>query len=170
MLNFVFGLTFACVSCIFLSGCGRHHGEVTFQTDGVTQTLRQGQIALRTGFPLPIYPRAQPSGSVSATSNQDHEEDRYLMLFSNDKLSRVEDFYRNALSKGGWKLKSQQQYPGMVNMTAQKADQEAGVMLTRSQDKITISLSVSRIDTGIRPANAAATKLSTTNKLNLPDD
>lgn len=162
--------------CIFFSGCGRHHGEVSFQTDGVTQTVRQGQIALRAGFPLPIYPQAQPSGSVSATSNQGHEDDRYLMLFSNDDLNQVKNFYRNALKDAGWKLKNAQESPDMVNITAQKENLEAGVMLTRNQNKTTISLSVSRADSGpsgpipSSRLSSNSTKPNTSSKLNLPDD
>jgi hypothetical protein len=158
------------VACTFLSGCGRHHGEVTFQTDGVTQTVRQGQIALRAGFPLPIYPGAQPSGSVDASSSQSHEDDKYLMLFSNDDLGKIKDFYSSALTNTGWRLKNAQQTSDMVNMTAQKDDQEAAVMLTRSSDKTTISLSVSRAQSGIQPPNTNSAIRSATNKLNLPDD
>lgn len=132
-----------CASVIMLiCGCTRQ-GEVSFQSDGVTQTMSQGKVALRSGFPLPIYPKSQPAGSVSASDNQDHEDDKFLMLYTGDKLDMVGNFYKATLDSQGWKIENTQSFSNMLNITAQKDDLEAGVMLTRNAEKTTISLTVS---------------------------
>ena len=59
-------LTLALVAfVVFAAGCSNDK-EVSYKSAGMTHTFSEGKDAVPKDFALPLYPGAQPTGSVSA--------------------------------------------------------------------------------------------------------
>lgn len=153
------------LSSLLFTACSSHQ-EVSYQSGGMTHTFAEGKGAVPDNFPLPVYPGATPTGSVSAQGDAD-ENSKFLMLSSADPVSKISDFYQAELKKGGWTVTNNQVLPSLVNIAASKQDLEASVMLSGDGQKTTISISLSKEPKGT-PAPTSQT--FTPDKLNPPTD
>jgi hypothetical protein len=158
-------LTITCISssCIFW-GC-TNSKEVTYDSGGVSQTFTVGKQAVPRSFPLPIYPNAKASGSVSAKTDDD-ENSTFLMLSSNDSVSKVAEFYIRELKQAGWTISENQLLASLVNISGKKNDLEASVMISAAGNNTSISLSVNKELVGTPKEGQAFTP----DKLNPPTD
>jgi hypothetical protein len=132
----------------------------------VTHTFAEGQSTKTANFPLPIYPNASPSGSVT-TKGEGDDHSSFMMLSSADQLNKVSDFYAQKLKEDGWTVNATTNMPKMVNISASKKDLEANVMLGTDADKTTITLAVSKEPEGIPKVTD---ENYTPDKLNPPTD
>ena len=148
-----------------LTGCGSNEKQVSFNSGGVTHTFTEGKSVH--DFPIPIYPKAQATGSVEAKGDAD-ENSKFLMLTSDDKVDPISKFYQDKLKEDGWTVSQNSVLPSLVNIAAKKNDMEASVMVS-AQDgqKTSISLSISK-------ESKEATKMPVGNfvpdKMNPPTD
>ncbi len=129
---------------ILLAGCGAGNKEISFTSGGMTHTFAEGQGSIPKDFPLPIYPKATTTGSVSAQGGDDAERSRFLMLSSTDPADRVSAFYVDQLKSRGWKVDTRQRTGNLVNLSAAREDMDANVMVSSEGGKTTISLAVSK--------------------------
>lgn len=162
-------LTITISAAITLTACGNNEKEVSFKSGGMTHTFAEGNSANTESFPLPIYPNAEPSGSVNAKGEGD-EHAAFMMLSSADELTKVSDFYAQKLKEDGWTLNATTTMPKMVNISASKKELEANVMLGRDseKDKTTITLAVSK-EPDVMPT-ITGNENYTPDKLNPPTD
>lgn len=158
-------LTWVVCLATMLSACSSQQDKVSFQSGGMTHIFTQGETALA-NFPLPIYPGAQASGSVSANGDK-NESSNFMMLSSPDSLSQIQSFYDKQLKVAGWNVVDSPIGEQMIKLDCHKESLEASVLLTRQDKQTAISLAVSN-----EPDNAV--KLSgkefTPDKLNPPTD
>jgi hypothetical protein len=160
-------ITIATCAVISLSGCGNNEKEVSFKSGGVTHTFSEGEAAKTPSFPLPLYPNAQASGSVTAKGDGD-ENSSFMILSSIDPIEKVSTFYTDKLKSDGWTVNATTTMPKMVNISASKNDVEGNVMLgVDDASKTTITLAVSK-------ESSTPTKVTnetyTPDKLNPPTD
>jgi hypothetical protein len=158
-------LTWVLGAAMLLSACSSQDDKVSFQSGGMTHTFAQGESAL-SSFPLPIYPKAQASGSVSASGDKD-ETSKFMMLTSADSLNQVSTFYDKQLKDAGWHVTSSPLGSEMMKFDCTKGGLEASVLLSRHDDQTAISLAVSN-----EPKNAVqlSGKTFSPDKLNPPTD
>lgn len=160
-------ITIATCAVISLNGCGNNEKEVSFKSGGVTQTFSEGEAAKPSSFPLPVYPGAQPTGSVSAKGDGD-EHSSFMILSSSDPLDKISAFYSEKLKADGWTVDVTTTMPKLVNISASKKDVEGNVMLAVDDaSKTTITLAVSK--EAAEPTKAS-TETYTPDKLNPPTD
>lgn len=137
------GLTLLLAACL-LSACANSK-EVTFKSGGMTHTFAEGKSAVPSDFPLPVYPGAQATGSVSARGDKTDEQSRFLLLSSADSVEKIRDFYEKELPKAGWKVETSQTLPPQVfSISASRDDLDAAVMVSSEGDKSIINISVSK--------------------------
>jgi len=134
--------TIVLVSCL-LTACGPSK-EVSFKSGGMTHTFAEGQGSIPSNFSLPLYPNATTTGSVSAQDEKNREGSEFLILSSNDSLDKVSHYYQDNLKSNGWTVENTQNLPNLVNISAEKGEQDANVMLSNDGKITTISLSVTR--------------------------
>lgn len=116
--------------------------EVTFKSNGVTQTFAEGREAVPKGFPLPVYPGSATTGSVSAEGEGD-EQTKFLMLTSTDPLEKISEFYQDELRNAGWSLDKVEPTPKLISISASRKELEANIMIEDDGGgKSTISLTV----------------------------
>jgi len=132
----------------------------------MTHTFAEGSESKIKDFPLPIYPNAQPTGSVTAQGD-DQENSSFMMLSSADSLSQVGDFYSQKLQEDGWTIHATTRMPKMVNISATRKDMEANVMVGLDSEKTTITLAVSKELEGVPKVSDEP---YTPDKLNPPTD
>lgn len=135
-------LTVAFLPVLF-AGCGQGDKEISFSSGGMTHTFAQGKDAFPKDFPLPLYPDATTTGSVSAEGSTSKEHSKFLMLSSTDSVEKVSNFYSEQFKSNGWTLADQQTSGNLRNISASKADMEANVMVSGDGGKTTISLAIS---------------------------
>lgn len=125
--------------CVLLTACSSNQ-EVSYQSGGMTHTWEEGKAASK-DFPLPIYPNSKPSSALRASGEGDTSE--FMILVSPDSVEKVASYYSDELGKKGWKL-NKLNGTNMVNMTASKDDQQAGIMISvddKNQTSITLTMS-----------------------------
>jgi hypothetical protein len=143
--NFLRLTTTAITTVLITASCAGNDKEVSYKSGGMTHTFAEGQGAIPKDFPLPIYPAASTTGSVSAeTTDQASEDAKFLMLSSDDSYDKVGDFYKKQLAAAGWKVETVQTLPKLINIAATKDKYDANVMLSSDGQKTTISLAVSK--------------------------
>lgn len=163
---FVPVLTITIGACVCLTACGHNDKEVSFKSGGMTHTFAEGTSAKTDSFPLPIYPNAKPSGSVSANGDG-NEACNFMMLSTTDNLNQVSEFYSRKLKDAGWIVNSTTSMPSMVNISASKSNLEANVMIGLDSDKTNITLAFNREST---EPTKTSTETYTPDKLNPPTD
>lgn len=153
---------------VLLSACGNKQ-EVSYKSGGMTQTVAEGQGSIPANFPLPIYPQASPTGSVSAQGQKGDEDSMFLILSTTDDINKVSDYYQKAFKADAWKLENSQTSPELVSLSVTKGNHDGSVTLSTDDSKksTTISLAVSRIDESMQPADAESFSV---NKLTPPTD
>jgi hypothetical protein len=160
-------ITIAMCAAISLSSCGNNEKEVSFKSGGVTHTFSEGDAAKSSNFPLPLYPKATPTGSVTAKGDGD-ENSSFMILTSPDTLDAVSTFYSDKLKADGWTVNVTTKMPTMVNISASKKDVEGNVMLgIDDANKTTITLAVSKESS---TPTKVGTGTYTPDKLNPPTD
>jgi hypothetical protein len=132
------------VAALTVSGCANNNKEVSFKSGGMTHTFAEGQGSVPKDFPLPIYPQASTTGSVSAQADQASDESKFLILSSDDPYDKVGAYYKKELASAGWTIETVQTLPKLINIAATKNPYDANVMLSNDGAKTTISLAVSR--------------------------
>jgi hypothetical protein len=137
-------MTTAVCTVLITAACAGNEKEVSFKSGGMTHTFAEGKDAIPKNFPLPIYPAASTTGSVSAETDQSAEDAKFLMLSSNDSYDKVGEFYKKELAATGWKVETVQTLPKLINIAATKDAYDANVMLSSDGQKTTISLAVSK--------------------------
>lgn len=137
-----------CISVVMtvfcLSACGGGDKQVSIQSGGMTHTFAEGDNSVPPDFPLPLYPEAKPTGSVSAATANASEDSKFLILASKDPMDKVGDFYQGKLKDDGWTVLNVQTLPKLTNISANKDQLDANVMLSSDGKQTTISLSVCR--------------------------
>lgn len=135
--------TAAAVPVLLSSGCASDK-VVSFTSGGMTHTFAEGKDAESKDFPIPSYPGATTTGSVSA-QGKDEEQSKFMMLSTADPVEKVADFYHDSLTKDGWSI-DKVQNPGaggkVAIISARKGKLEAQVMAADDAGKTTISLSL----------------------------
>lgn len=139
------------LAAVALHGCSSGSGEVSFKSGGMTHTFAEGKGSIPRDFPLPVYPNATTTGSVSAEGGSGDEQSRFLMLATKDPLEKVSSYYDSALIAAGWKIEGRQSSGSLINLSASRGDLEANVMVSGESGKTTISLSVSKAFSGGAP-------------------
>lgn len=139
--------------CIFalsiLGGCAPRD-QVSFNSGGMKQTISEGNKALDGNFPLPVYPGAKPSGSVSGeTEGADSSE--FLMVLTNDDADKVSLYYRSELKKQGWLMDRIDTIGQTVNFTCHKGTTEGSVMVSGDGKQTTVTLQAGRLMGHISP-------------------
>lgn len=159
-LSRIFFATLLIAQTLLLSACSSN--QVSYDSGGMTHTFSEGSAAVPPDFPLPIYPEAKATGSVSAEGQPGTENSRFLMLSSSDSVTKVSDFYRKELNERGWKI-GQVDALGTeeVNISATNKEQEAGISISSDGKKTFINLQVSRL-ISIGPGSAAPPPSQTT--------
>jgi hypothetical protein len=167
LINLLLALPIAGAS---LGGCAMQE-SVTFKSNGTTETFTQGQAALSTSCPLPVYPGAKAAGS-KVSEGDAKENDAVLMLRSKDSVDKVGQFYEQRLKTDGWKVESNTALPGnVINLSASKGDLEGNVMLAKDQDgQTSINLEVSHAAEGQPGKVFTNTQTLSPDKLNPPTD
>jgi len=160
----------AAFSVLSLSSCGNQK-EVSFKSGGMTQTFAEGQDAIPKDFPLPIYPGATTSGSVSA-GGEDQEHSQFLMLSSNDSMDKISEFYQGQLKDKGWEIDKVDTSPKLVSIDAHKDKLQANAELVEDSDsdKTTISLQVSQQSDNPKEDSEAAAENFKPDKVTPPTD
>lgn len=130
------------LACAFLCGCSNDK-EVSYKSGGMTHTLAQGSDALQKDFPLPIYPKAAASGSVSA-QGEENEQSKMLLLTTTDPIEKVSEFYQAELSKGGWSVENVQSMPKLITIQGVMKEKklESNVTINDDAGKTTIMLNL----------------------------
>lgn len=154
-----------CAAIMTLSACNSSK-EVSFQSGGVKQTFASGHEATDEAFPLPMYPAAQPSGSVGSQGDA-NDNSKFLMLTSQDAVSKIGDFYEAEMKKEGWNIVSLNTLPSMINISAEKDNLEGSVMVTGDGENTTIKLQVGNKVEGVPSPSTAP---NATDQLNPPTD
>lgn len=127
-----------------LSGCSEPQKVVSFKAGGMTHSFAEGNDSVPKDFPLPVYPGATATGSISAEGQGD-EQSKFSMLSSKDDIHKVSDYYQQELKGKGWTVDDVQPSDNLISITAHSKDLQANVMLSADEDKqTTISLSVSK--------------------------
>ncbi|HEY9730729.1 MAG TPA: hypothetical protein V6C89_02385 [Drouetiella sp.] len=160
----------ATVSVVSLSSCGNQK-EVSFKSGGMTHTFAEGQDAVPKDFPLPIYPGATTSGSVSA-GGEDQEHSQFLMLSSNDSMDKISEYYQGQLKDKGWEIDKVDTSPKLVSIDAHKDKLQANAELVEDSDsdKTTISLQVSQQSDNPKEDSEAAAENFKPDKVTPPTD
>ena len=127
---------------IGLLGSCANQKDVSFKSGGMTQTIAEGKDAIPKDFPLPIYPGATTSGSVSASGKDD--ESQFLMLSTVDPIDKVSQFYQLQLKDKGWEIDSVNTEPKIVSIDAHKGTVQANALLADDSGKTTISLQLGK--------------------------
>ncbi len=135
----------ALLAACLLSACGTSK-EVTFKSGGMTHTFAEGKGAVPRDFPLPVYPGAQATGSVSAQGDKTAEESKFLLLSSSDSVEKIRDFYQQELPKSGWKVETSQSLPKVFSISASRDDLDAAVMVSSEGEKTIINIGISKND------------------------
>jgi|688.fasta_scaffold424385_2 hypothetical protein len=158
------------ISAVSLSSCGNQK-EVSFKSGGMTHTFAEGQDAVPKDFPLPIYPGATTSGSVSA-GGEDQEHSQFLMLSSNDSMDKISEFYQGQLKDKGWEIDKVDTSPKLVSIDAHKDKLQANAELVEDSDsdKTTISLQVSQQSDNPKEESEAAAENFKPDKVTPPTD
>lgn len=143
--------------------------EVSFKSGGMTHTFSEGKEAVPHNFPVPIYPGATATGSVSAQADKSSEQAQFLMLSSADSPDKISSYYKQELPRAGWKVNSVQTIGNLVSLGASRDDWEANVMVSSEGDRSTISLNVSRLEPGGTPPQETG-EVYTPDKLTPPTD
>lgn len=158
------------ISAVSLSSCGNQK-EVSFKSGGMTHTFAEGQDAVPKDFPLPIYPGATTSGSVSA-GGDDQEHSQFLMLSSNDSMDKISEFYQGQLKDKGWEIDKVDTSPKLVSIDAHKDKLQANAELVEDSDsdKTTISLQVSQQSDNPKEESEAAAENFKPDKVTPPTD
>jgi len=151
-----------------LGACGSSK-EVTFKSGGMTHTFAEGKSAVPQDFPLPVYPGAQATGSVSAQGEKSSDESQFLLLSSNDSAEKVRQFYEKELPSSGWKVATTQSMPKVISISASRDDLDASVMVSSEGDKTIINIGVSK-NGGPEPEPAPADENYSPDKLTPPTD
>jgi hypothetical protein len=151
-----------------LSACGSSK-EVTFKSGGMTHTFAEGKSAVPQGFPLPVYPGAQATGSVSAQGEKNADQSQFLLLSSSDSAEKIRDFYQKELPVAGWKVAAIQSMPKVISISATRDNLDASVMVSSEGDKTIINIGVSKNDDS-EPEPAAADENYSPDKLTPPTD
>jgi hypothetical protein len=122
-------------------------------------------------FPLPIYPGATTSGSVSA-GGEDQEHSQFLMLSSNDSMDKISEYYQGQLKDKGWEIDKVDTSPKLVSIDAHKDKLQANAELVEDSDsdKTTISLQVSQQSDNPKEDSEAAAENFKPDKVTPPTD
>lgn len=140
--------------CIFflaaLAGCAPRD-QVSFNSGGVRQTITEGHKALNSGFPLPVYPGAKPSGAVSGESQSDTDSTEFLMILTNDDVDKVSLYYRSELKKQGWQMDRIDTIGQTVNFACHKDRTEGSVLVSGDGKQTTITLQIGQLMGKISP-------------------
>ncbi len=155
------------MSCLLLAGCALSDHKISFKSGGVTQIFAEGKSSIPANFPLPIYPKATTTGSVSASDEQGLENSKFLMLASRDPCDLVASYYKQKLLACGWKINNTQTLPRLINIIASKGHLEANIMLSSDGQKTTINLSVGDEESQLKKKSSSPYPLD---KLNPPTD
>jgi hypothetical protein len=127
---------------VFAAGCGNDK-EVSYKSAGMTHTFAEGKDAVPKDFALPLYPGAQPTGSVSAEGDG-NEQSKYVILSTIDPIDKVSDFYQDELKKQGWTLEPAQTMPKLISISGTLKGLDSNVMISDDGGKTTISLQLNR--------------------------
>lgn len=130
-----------------LAGCAPSQESVEFKSGEMTHVMTSGKSADRVNFPLPLYPAAEPTGTIAAQANDD-DSSRFMMLKSAEQVDPIFEFYDKKLTEAGWKVTKTNTLPTMKQLDASKDGLEANVMISRIDDSTNISLSVSKAPVG----------------------
>jgi len=162
-----------CLSLFFagslLSACGNSQ-EVTFKSGGMTHTFAEGKSAVPQGFPLPVYPGAQATGSVSAQGDQNVDQSQFLMLSSSDSAEKIRAFYEKALPGAGWKIAATQALPKVISISATRDDLDASVMVSSEGEKSIINIGISKNDASAPPEPSPSDENYSPDKVTPPTD
>jgi hypothetical protein len=166
--NHAKALIVAALSPAILASCANQK-EVTYTSGGMTHTISEGKDAVPKNFPLPLYPDATTSGSVSA-DGQDQEQSQFLMLSTADSLDKVSEFYQSKLKDSGWQLDKVDAGDKLVSIDAHKDKVQANASLVDDGGKTTISLQLSRISDNPKDESEAAAENYKPDKVTPPTD
>lgn len=122
-----------------LCSCGSNE-QVSFKSGGLTQTMASGETAKKAGFPLPIYPNAQPT--VSTSASRDDDSNHFMMLKSTDSVEKICTFYKEKLKDEGWEVSEQKLLPSLIKIDGSKRGEEASVMVSQDDTSTSISLTI----------------------------
>ncbi len=110
----------------------------------MTHTFADSKAAIPKDFENLVYPAASTTGSVSADSDSDQEQSKFLMLTSNDSTSAISKWYQEQLKSSAWKLDKVENADKMYSISGQKADQEINVNIVQDGAKANIMLSIGK--------------------------
>lgn len=127
-LAFKVGLFCAASGVIFVA-CAQQNHEVSVKTGSLTATYSEGQGAIPHDFPLPIYPQATVSGSMSAQDKSDKQDTRMLMLTVSDSVEKVSQYYQEKMKTDGWHIESTSTMGELANILATKEAMQANVII-----------------------------------------
>ena len=152
-----------------LVGCGNDK-EAVYKSGGMTHTMAEGKDAVPKDFPLPLYPNAAPTGSVSAQGAGD-EQTKYLILSTPDSIDKVSEYYQGELKSAGWDVGNVQVAPKLVSISATKKDKDldSNVMIADDGGKTTISLQSTK-SVEIKKEDEEPSENFTPNKVTPPTD
>jgi hypothetical protein len=152
-----------------LAGCGNDK-EAVYKSGGMTHTLAEGKDAIPKDFPLPLYPNASSTGSVSAQGAGD-EQTKYLMISTPDSLDKVSEYYQGELKNTGWEVGQVETSPKLVSISATKKSQDldSNVMIAEDGGKTTISLQSTK-SVEIKKEDEEPSENYTPNKVTPPTD
>lgn len=129
------------IACLFLSSCSSDK-QVSYESGGVKQTISQGKDSLPADFQLPVYPGAQPFGSIEAVSQNKNDDDMssYAMLVTNDSLEKVSGYYQRELNAQGWKS-NETKLTDSISFDVKKNSIEGNILISLDKNKTIINLS-----------------------------
>lgn len=109
-------------------------GTTSITTDNGTIRTAQGDAAANVAMPdyAPLYPGATVSGVIETETNGN----KYKMVTfdTTDSIDKVVDYYKGALTKGGWTVPTTFMSGDAGMLGAQKGDKEVSVAISHEAD------------------------------------
>ncbi len=136
-------LTIICIGALLFSAACSNEKKLTINSGGMTHTFAEGKESMPKDFPLPLYPGATPTGSVSAEGDSE-EQSKYVILKTTDTSDKVNDFYQDELKKAGWSIDNIQNMPKLISISGNKGGLDANVMIADDGGQTTISLQINK--------------------------
>jgi hypothetical protein len=127
-----------CLS-LSLSACGSNK-EVSFDSGGMTHTMRIGAGSVPEDLKELVYPGATASGSQAANDDNKDSNDhsKYLNLSSSDSIEKVTSWYEGALKKEGWNIEKNETMGNLVSISGTLKDAEVAINIADDSGKTSI--------------------------------
>lgn len=126
-------------SLALVSACGNNK-EVSFDSGGMTHTMKVGEGSVPEDLKELVYPGATASGSQMANDDNKEVNDhaKYLNLSSSDSIEKVTAWYESTLKKTGWNIEKNETMGNLVTISGTLKDAEVAVNIADDSGKTSI--------------------------------